>query len=237
MGVKNGFFFSGLDLGQARNPCALAIAELLVEDLGRDPQTYAPRYDWTIDIRHLERWPLNTAWGVVVESVLKRVAPQRVRAGELVVDSNGVGSPVVEQFADSAACPTLVPVISHSGRKVKVVPWGRTTPGGFQSPSIHRVPKGDLIHGVQVLFELHRLRIASELAGAGELVSELVDFRTVAAGAGSRGAEQYETEDRVGCHGDLVSAVALAAWRAVAEAKRRWSMVIPAGTQRLPVGW
>lgn len=239
MGARRGvtgFFFTGLDLGQARNPCALAICELLVQDLGQDPRTYAPQYDWTIDVRHLERFPLGTAWGLVVSRTIDRTSPPRVRAGELVVDSNGVGSPVVEQFADVSECPRLVPVISTSGQKVTLHPWGRTTPGGFQSPSIHHVPKAVLIHGVQVLFERRKLRISAGLAGAGELVAEFADFRTVAAGAGSSGAEEYDTPDRPGCHGDLVSAVALAAWRAEAEAKRRWSMVVPAGGQRLPIG-
>jgi len=70
--------------------------------------------------------------------------------------------------------------------------------------------EAELISGVQVLLERGELRIAKRLPQLGSLVRELMDMRMTVSltGRARMGAE--------GCgeHDDLVTALALACWRA-----------------------
>ena len=71
-------FLLGLDLGQARDHSAIAIAERLVELTGaRDPITFIEHTRTRIIIRHLERIPLRTPYPDVVARVraVTRLAP------------------------------------------------------------------------------------------------------------------------------------------------------------------
>ncbi len=73
-----------------------------------------------------------------------------------------------------------------------------------------RVPKLDLMAGVQVLLERGELRIAKDMPGLTALLTELRDLQAEVTKQGKvrMGAEG------AGEHDDLVIALALACWRA-----------------------
>jgi hypothetical protein len=73
---------------------------------------------------------------------------------------------------------------------------------------LQRVPKRDLILGVQVLLQRGGLKIAAGLEHGPDLVKEL---EAVQVKISTSGHEQYGAW-RVGTHDDLVFAVALACW-------------------------
>ena len=73
---------------------------------------------------------------------------------------------------------------------------------------LYRVPKRDLVVGLQLLFEQGMIQIAEGLPYRETLVQELADMRVKVTRAGN---EQYEA-GRSGQHDDLVSALSLACW-------------------------
>lgn len=178
-------FFVGLDLGQAVDYSALVIVE-------RHPE-WPPAYD----VRHIHRWPLGTPYGDVVADVGALMGEPAMAAGStLIVDSTGVGRPVVDEFR--RACLVPVSITITAGSSVTPEPDGT----GF------RTPKRDLIATIAVLLEGRRLRIASGLALAGLLVSELGTFRRRVSPAGNDLYASWRESE----HDDLVLATALAVW-------------------------
>jgi hypothetical protein len=73
-----------------------------------------------------------------------------------------------------------------------------------------RVPKRDLVSGVQVALQSRTLKIASELSEAETLARELQNFTVKITDS----ANDVYGAWRVGTHDDLVLAVALAVWKA-----------------------
>jgi len=69
----------------------------------------------------------------------------------------------------------------------------------------HRVPKRDLIAGLQVMLQMGELQIAAGIGERETLVKELSEMRVTVDEAGRDGG-------RSGAHDDLVFAVALACW-------------------------
>ena len=84
-------FVVGVDLGQAHDPTAIAVAELV------EPDTH---------IRHLERLPLGTPYPAVVARIAAVVVA--LPGAELVVDATGVGRPVVDQLRAAGLAPIAV---------------------------------------------------------------------------------------------------------------------------------
>jgi hypothetical protein len=74
--------------------------------------------------------------------------------------------------------------------------------------NLYRVPKRDLVVGLQLLFEQGALEIAKGVKDSATLVREMGDMRVKVT---SSGREQYEAGTS-GQHDDLVSALALACW-------------------------
>jgi len=107
----------------------------------------------------------------------------------VAITSGGPGSPL--------GCP-LVPVLITSGDRP------RYEHGAW------RLPKRDLVIGLEVLSETGALHIAARLPEGDRLVEELTAMRVriSASGRDTYGAW------REGAHDDLVLAVALACWRA-----------------------
>ncbi len=91
------YYFLGLDLGQAQDPAAIAVAEV-------------PKSD--IHIRHLERIPLGTPYPKVIEMVTAII--EKLPSPDLVVDATGVGRPVIDQMRETGLEP--VPVTITGGR-------------------------------------------------------------------------------------------------------------------------
>ena len=85
-------YFSGLDLGRASEFTALAVLEQTQEpdpeQGGRAVRHYA--------VRHLERFALGTPYADIFSRVKTLFAEPRLGRSALVVDSTGVGKPVVD---------------------------------------------------------------------------------------------------------------------------------------------
>ena len=178
-------FYLGLDLGQARDYSALAIAERRVELTGaRDPVTYLEHTRARILVRHLERIPLRTPYPDVVERV--RVVTQRYRDRKLqvVMDATGVGAAVRDMLAQAHLGVSVIGVTITGGQRVT------------HSYGDYHVPRYDLLANLRVLLEKRMLDIAVKGGPAEALRAELLRW-------GRRSA-----------HDDLVFAVALACWKA-----------------------
>ena len=190
-------YVAGLDLGQAADPTALAVAE------ARFPAFLPPaltaqhaRYD----VRKLRRWPLRTPYPDVVAEVAALVAaPPLLRRVVLVVDATGVGRPVVDALRAARLRAPIWPVL---------ITGGDTTL--FDAPSgFWRVPKRDLVGVLAVLLQSRRLRVAPALEHAQTLLAEMGTFKVRIDPATAH--DSYSAW-REGQHDDLVLATALLCW-------------------------
>jgi hypothetical protein len=124
-------FYLGLDLGQRRDPSAIAVVEKAR----------------VMRVRHLERFRLGTLYPNVVERV-REITQHRELAGNcaLAVDGTGVGAPVVDMLrAARLGCDIAAVTITGGDRQ-------------RQTGSVWSVPKRDLIAVVPVLLERDELR-------------------------------------------------------------------------------
>ncbi len=87
----------GVDLGQAQDPTAIAVAEM------REPE---------IHVRHLERVLLGTPYPQVIERIAALVG--KLPGAALIVDATGLGRPVIDQMRETGLEP--VPVTITGGR-------------------------------------------------------------------------------------------------------------------------
>jgi len=198
MAAGDSVYMVGLDLGQRRDYTALAVVERIEEVTGEfDWARYETRLEKRYDVRHLERPPLGTPYTDVAQRVKEVTMSERLRGRcKLVVDATGVGAPVVDLLRASQLGCGIVPVTITSGDKES------------QNGSQWRVPKRDLVVGLQVLLEQGRLRIAGGLPEGALLMDELRQMRIKMMPSGHERFEAW----REGAHDDLVLAVALACW-------------------------
>ena len=186
-------FYLGLDLGQARDFSAIAIAERRTETTGRSPVTFAPETTTRVIVHHLERIPLRTPYPQVVQRV-QALAHHPVfenRRLEIVIDSTGVGAVIRDLLRDARLGVA-------EGRHIRLIPV--TLTGGEQvnhlPGDVHSVPRHDLLSNLRVLLEKRMLTIAARGPASEALRTEFLRW-------GTRSA-----------HDDLIFAVALACWRA-----------------------
>lgn len=194
-------YFVGLDLGQRNDPTALAVLEWRQWDGPRDAVTFEPRRETALSLRHVERVPLGTSYPDVVARVAEVMRSRQLAEGErrhLIVDGTGVGQPVVDLLNAERLPAKLWPVVITGGDTARY------------SDGYYRVPKRDLIVGLQVTMQRGGLQIAEGMRDVGALVKEMADMKVRVSGSGS---ERYGA-DRSGEHDDLVSAVSLACWGA-----------------------
>jgi hypothetical protein len=196
-------YFVGLDLGQRQDFTAVAVVQRTVG--------YAREFDhakWmencypartTYSAPYLERMPLGMAYPDVVERVRTIVRhPQLMGAATLVVDATGVGGPVVDLLRRAQlGCPIVAATITGGDRE--------TRDGEY-----YRVPKRDLISGLQVMLQQGELAVAARLQEAPTLVKEMLDMRVKISASGHDSYSAW----REGAHDDLVLALALAVWQA-----------------------
>jgi hypothetical protein len=183
----------GVDIGQRRDYSAIAILDYVEEATGlRDPVTYNYIRRLNIRLRHVERVHLGTPFHGLVNRVSTMLHDPRLRDATVVIDANGVGAPVVELFRTARLPCRLIPVQTTSGTS-------EGSDGGF-----YRVPKRDLVTGLQVLFDRWPLHISSASPSAAALLQELVEFK---AKPSSNGTLRFE-----GRKDDLTMALALAWW-------------------------
>lgn len=190
-------YFAGLDLGQSQDFTALAIIERAQLTGEWDAAAYTYRTETALRLRHLERVPLGTPYPDVVARVRKVMgSPTLSGRRRLAVDATGVGRPVVDLLRGADLGCQLWPVL---------ITGGDTEASG---QGYYRVPKRDLIIGLQVMIQRGELQIAGGLSYSAALVREMAEMRVRVSGAGR---EQYGGW-REGEHDDLVLAVALACW-------------------------
>ena len=181
------YYLLGLDLGQAADFSALAIAER--------PGGFVA--DPTYSVRDLRRWPLHTPYRTIIDDVRATLTANELRRrASLVVDGTGVGRPIVEQFQEAITSAAIVPVLITGGSE-------QTYENGWW-----HTPKRNLASVLAVLLQNGRLKVASALAEAETLMKEMSNFRVKITLAGN---DTYSAW-REGLHDDLVLAVALAAW-------------------------
>ena len=192
-------YYVALDLGQAMDFTALAVLERLVTLGPRDMATYEWRKEVSLRLRHVERMSLGTSYPAVVERV-RGITGSRELEGrcELVVDGTGVGRPVVDLLRGARLGCRILPVTITGGDSESY------------SDGYHRVPKRDLVTGLQLLVQQDRLQIAAKMKDAEVLLREMREMQVRVTDAGR---EQFGVW-RSGSHDDLVLAVALSAWAA-----------------------
>lgn len=176
----------GLDLGQASDYTAIAIVE---RDGDADDKGAA------LNVRHLQRYPLGTTYPGIVEAVAGIVAslPDGAR---LAVDATGVGRPVVDLLRRAKLNPIAVTVTGGDAATHEGTNW--------------KMPKRELVAGVQVALQQGRLQIARALPEAETLIHELTNYKVTISDAGHDSYGAW----RESIHDDLVFAVGLAVWSA-----------------------
>jgi hypothetical protein len=184
-------YVMGLDLGQLSDPSALAILEVGLRVT--DVNDVVPGYD----LRYLERYPLRTSYPEIVRSVrtLYHRLPEGLRW--LVVDSTGVGRPVVDMFRE-AGVPTANVTIT-GGTQVLHRP---------EEPNEFHVPKRDVVASVQKALQTRSLRMSAALDEVDTLQTELGNFELKISPAGHDSYGAW----REGTYDDLVLALAVALW-------------------------
>ena len=190
-------YFAGLDLGQSQDFTALAVVERVELTGERDAVTWAFKKTTALRLRHLERLPLGTPYPDMVERTSEVMnSRQLADRSHLAVDATGVGRPVVDLLRRKRMPCRLWPVLITGGEV-------ETQGEGF-----YRVPKRDLIVGLQVTLQSGELQIAAGMKEGPTLVRELLETRVKVTASGH---EQFGAW-REGEHDDLVLAVALACW-------------------------
>ena len=181
----------GVDVGQRRDPTAIAVVEAEHRDLedGRAEVHHL--------VRHLERLPLGTSYPNVAARVAAVAAGARARAGNrptLYVDATGVGTPLVDVLRDARVRADLVAVyFTHGDRRQQV------------DEREVRLGKAWLVARLQVLLQTGRVHLP-RTAEAEALARELLDYEI---------RVNPDANDRygafaVGTHDDLVTALGLA---------------------------
>jgi hypothetical protein len=186
-------YFIGLDLGPAGEHTALAVLE---RPLMTPRHEAKPAYA----LRHLKRYPLGTAFPVIVDDVQTLLLTPPMPGSILVIDKTGVGQAIVHLFRDQLR------------KRVRFTYWPVTIAAGIQGETYVNgkmsVAKQELVGTLQVLLQTRRLHVAKTLPETTELVRELEAFRIKP----TKLAGEVEEMWREGPHDDLVLAVALAAW-------------------------
>jgi hypothetical protein len=198
-------YIVGLDLGQKSDPSALTVVEKQIraetrvktrvsgpdQRGGKVTDRSRPRYN----LVHLDRFELGTPYPEVVRQTAAVVRAEETGPDPtLVLDATGLGQPVVDQFHEEGLRPveilfTGADEVTRDGRRYKV-------------------PKKDLATTVQALLGSDRLRIAEGLPLAGQLVTELKNFRVKITDAGRARFEHASESD----HDDTVLSLAMATW-------------------------
>lgn len=202
-------YLVGLDLGQAQDPTALVvieradIREQMPERPAAEIEAVGPVFRY--DMRFLKRFPLQMPYPEVMESV-KEVVSSPLLADQctLLVDTTGVGAPVVDVLRLLKLPAKLVPVLITFGTQVR------------HDGKRWHVPKRNLATAVRMVLEDHRLRISTQLPDHKLLVKELQTFRVKIT---AKANDTYEAW-REGDHDDLVLSTAMCCWYGERKSKK-----------------
>ncbi len=200
-------YFVGLDLGQAEDFTAVAVLERAkVTYTAVDAVTRQRKWEVRHRLVAMERLELATTYPDIVARVEEIVrgltaAPSRGNVARaqctVVPDATGVGAPVVDMLRATRLPAMLVPVQITAGD------------GESRSGETYRVPKRDLVVGLQAMLQQRMLQVPAALPVRHELTKELLGMR-----AKIRENQHVGYAATEGLHDDLVMALALAVWRA-----------------------
>ncbi len=202
----------GVDLGQKRDPTAIA----LLEARNRRPDDEIP--DWHFESRFLQRLPLGTPYPVVARRIAdiqrNAVKTARQEAADLhrvtdptvtlwtFVDATGVGQPVMD-LLDEAGAQATPCYFTHGDRRTAAD--SRVTIG-----------KAWLVSRLKALFQSDRIHLPPDHPEARALTAELLDYEIRV----DQNANDKYGAFKVGTHDDLVTALGLATQ--VVPASRAW---------------
>jgi hypothetical protein len=191
-------FYLGIDFGKKQEPTAIAIIEKSHWQTGEPNRwDYARTNEFRFAVRHLERFPLDTAYTEIATHIarLSRKFHPKEEVN-LIADVTEVGSVAVEIIRNLQLRHQFFPV--------------HITAGGEESitGSIYHVPKRDLIMKLLIQFEECNFKIASQLSLAPILSKELAGLGTKFSSGGNELLSIWRRDQ----HDDLVFAVALANW-------------------------
>jgi hypothetical protein len=180
----------GVDIGQKRDPTAIAVAEIDRRRIAVD------RAETHFLIRYLVRLPLGTRYPEVARRIAE-VADRTNRHGggspTVYLDATGVGQPIVDLVAESWTAGRPIPVyFTHGDRRTEND--GKITLG-----------KAFLVSRLQALLQTGRIHLP-ETAEARTLAQELRDYEIRV----DENANDRYGAFKVGTHDDLVTALGLA---------------------------
>jgi len=178
----------GLDLGPPGESTGLAIIEYPVV------RHYAPKPVY--QVRHLQRFAIGTSYPAIFEAVM--VCLPNLGRPTLVVNQTAVGTVVIRQLRQMRGAASVLAVTLAPGGAARAGHDGST-----------RLPKKELITGLQLVFQTRRLKIAPTLPDAELLSRELASYRMRAVML-----DDASVQWRDGRNDDLVFAVGLAVWHA-----------------------
>jgi hypothetical protein len=136
-------YFTGLDLGQARDFTALAVLERRTLPDVQAPSRLVGHYA----VRHLERFVLGTAYTAVCARLAQLFAIPPLAGSLLAVDQTDVGRPVIDLVRGARIPAQVVPVTITAGHQATAADGG-----GWL------VPKKELVSTLRVLLAARRLR-------------------------------------------------------------------------------
>ncbi len=184
----------GVDIGQKRDPTAIAVAET-VWQMAPDGMRVEERFT----VRHTERLPLGTSYpdvaervAVIVANLYKRAAPGSMPGITLYVDATGVGQPVVDLLSRASVWPIAV-YFTHGDKRT------------IREDGSVALGKGWLVSRLQALLQTDRL-LLPRTSEAAALTEELLNYEIKV----SEDANEQYGAFRVGTHDDLVTAIGLA---------------------------
>lgn len=180
----------GADIGQKRDPTAIAVTELDRREVEGD------RTETHFLVRYLDRLPLGTPYPEVarrVAAIAERAARQAGNSVTVYLDATGVGQPVVDLVAERWRGGRLVAVyFTHGDRRNE--DGGQVTLG-----------KAYLVSRLQALLQSGRVHLPDS-SEARALAAELQDYEIRV----SEDANDKYGAFKVGTHDDLVTALGLA---------------------------
>ena len=187
----------GIDIGQKRDPTAIAVAEIEyrpIADAGHGRLKKESHYL----TRFLERLPLGTPYPEVARrlgDICQRVSQRCGRRPTVFVDATGVGQPIVDVLEASTREAHLRSVyFTHGDRRTEDQAESRVTLG-----------KAYLVSRLQSLLQFQRLHLPDS-SEARTLAQELLDYEIRV----DEDANDRYGAFRVGTHDDLVTAIGLA---------------------------
>lgn len=191
MKIPGGTYYSGLDFGQAKDFCALAVAYRTP-----NPRPRAKRA-WKYEFVHLGSWELGTSYTVIAGDTQALYAKPPLSGSNLVPDATGLGKPMYDLLRSRQVKARMVGVTTSSGKLSHK----------DEKTGIWTVPKAELVTTLQLLMQDDLVRVDPRLKLAARMRKEFQEFKVKITSSRNEtfGAEGSQ-------HDDLVFSAMLAVW-------------------------